>query len=129
VGHGYQMGLPVPVPVRTLTCAIAYIALVFGGWTFLCPTPPPTPLENKHNRSFRGLGLPLASTTLKTSLTARFRVLDLHLATTTTTHNPRKRARPLVFGGWAFLWPPPPPTPPENKPLRSFLGGVHLRFR
>ncbi len=51
-------------------------------------TPPPTP---------------------KTSTTARFWGLDLPLAST-TTHTSQKRARPLVFGRWAFLLPAPPLT-------------------
>jgi len=38
----------------------------------------------------------------KTSATARFREVDLSLPTT-TTHNPRKRARRLVFEGYALL--------------------------
>ncbi len=77
--------------------------------TLLAPTTP----ENERDGSFSG-GYDLSQVTTTTH--------HLCLATT-TTHNPRKRAPPLVFGRFTSPWQLPPPTAPENERDGSFSGG------
>ncbi len=100
-----------------------WLHLFLGGLTFLWPLSPPTPPKNELLSSFLGgltfLWPPPPLTPPKTSGCAHFQGFDLTL-TTTTTHNPRKRAQQLVFGRLTFPWQSPPPTTPKNKPNGLF---------
>jgi len=86
------------------------------------PTTTQTPLKPSRCARFWGLDLPLANTTTHTS-GKRAQPLVFEGWAFLWPAPPRKRARPLVIGRWTFLWPPPPTTPEnERKHLFSVVG-------